>query len=86
MLSEDRANPPAVTNRIPEATTVMLGLIEAHARMYAALKANDDTAEVGVVCSMAPAKPLDPNSAVDKKAGTPRPRAWWTRTWTATPC
>ena len=74
--TEIRSNPPAVRLRIPEAKTVFLGLIEAHARMYDAVKANDTVdadgdgvaAEVGMVYPMAPFRPKNPQNANDVRA------------------
>jgi beta-glucosidase/6-phospho-beta-glucosidase/beta-galactosidase len=74
--SAERTNPPAVSLRFAEAKAVMLGLIEAHARMYDAVKAGDvedadgdgQSAEVGLVYSMAPVKPADPENALDVQA------------------
>lgn len=62
--SSDRANPPAVLLQFDSAKAVMLALIEAHARMYDAVKASDDqdsdgdgkAADVGLVFAMAPVK------------------------------
>lgn len=76
LQTEIRSNPPAVRLRIPEAKTVFLGLVEAHARMYDAVKANDTVdadgdgkaAEVGMVYPMAPFRPKDPNKPNDVKA------------------
>src|SRR5581483_360536 len=39
--SESRTNPPGVMLRIPEAKAAAVAMIEAHARMYDAVKAND---------------------------------------------
>lgn len=72
----DRSNPPAVLLQFDAAKTVLLGLIEAHARMYDAVKANDTAdadgdgkaAEVGVVYAMAPVKGADPENELDVKA------------------
>jgi beta-galactosidase len=74
--SADRSNPPAVLLKTPEAKIVLVGLVEAHARMYDAIKANDTVDadgdgkanEVGVVYAMAPVKGADPASDLDKKA------------------
>ncbi len=69
----ERSNPPAVTLHLTEAKTVLLGLIEAHARMYDAIKANDtgdadgdgNASQVGVVYAMAPIAPADPTDPLD---------------------
>lgn len=74
--SPDRTNPPAVSLRSAEARAVMLGLIEAHARMYDAVKAGDledadgdgQRADVGLVYSMSPVKPADPSNPLDVQA------------------
>lgn len=71
--SGDRSNPPAVGLRFAEAKKVLVALIEAHARMYDAVKANDEVdadgdgkaSEVGVVYAMAPVVPADPTYDVD---------------------
>lgn len=72
----DRTNPPALLLRIKELKIVMLALIEAHARMYDAVKAGDTidadgdgkASEVGLVYAMAPVAPDDPNNQLDVKA------------------
>ena len=46
--SDTRTNPPGVMLRIPEAKAAAVAMIEAHARMYDAVKANDATASNGV--------------------------------------
>ena len=69
----DRSNPPAVTLEFDALKTVIVGLIEAHAHMYDAVKAGDlvdadgdgAAAEVGVVYPMAPVKPSDPSWPTD---------------------
>lgn len=69
----DRVNPPAVSLRFDEARAVALAMIEAHARMYDAVKANDvgdatgdgQAAQIGVVYSVTPGVPKDPNNALD---------------------
>lgn len=74
--SEERANPPAVSLRFAEAKAVMVAMIEAHAKMYDAVKANDladldgdgVAAKVGLVYSLAPARPKDPSSRLDRRA------------------
>jgi beta-glucosidase/6-phospho-beta-glucosidase/beta-galactosidase len=71
--SPGRSNPPAVSLRFAEAKQVFVALVEAHARMYDAVKENDaqdedgdgKTAEVGVVYSMVPAQPRDPENPLD---------------------
>lgn len=72
----ERTNPPALTLKIAEAKTVIVGLIEAHARMYDAVKEGDaadadgdgSASEVGLVYSMVPIAPQDPASPIDVKA------------------
>ncbi len=66
--STERVNPPALSYKFAEAKTVMVAMIEAHARMYDAIKANDDVAEVGLVYATVPMRPKDPNKALDRKA------------------
>jgi beta-glucosidase/6-phospho-beta-glucosidase/beta-galactosidase len=74
--SASRSNPPAVLLKFTEAKTVLVGLIEAHARMYDAIKANDTAdadgdgkaSEVGVVYAMAPVKADDPTFQQDVTA------------------
>ncbi len=69
----DRSNPPAVSLRFAELKTVIVALIEAHARMYDAVHANDavdadgdgKSAEVGVVFPIAPFEPADPSNPLD---------------------
>ncbi|MEK6608001.1 MAG: glycoside hydrolase family 1 protein [Myxococcota bacterium] len=76
MPSAERTNPPAVSLRIDEAKEVTLALIEAHARMYDAVKEADvedadgdgDDARVGVVYPMVPVRPLDPDDPLDVQA------------------
>lgn len=71
--SDDRSNPPAVSLRVPELKTVIVALIEAHARMYDAVKANDlvdadadgAPSQVGVVFPIAPFEPEDPTNPLD---------------------
>jgi len=74
--SEDRSNPPAVLAQTAHARTVIVALIEAHARMYDAVKAHDtldadgdgDSASVGVVYAMVPVVPKDPTNPLDVAA------------------
>lgn len=76
MPTEERSNPPAVSLRTTEAKIVLRGLVEAHARMYDAVKANDhadadgdgETSRVGVVYPVTPALPKDPDSVLDREA------------------
>jgi beta-galactosidase len=74
--SEDRTNPPAVLTELTHAKTVIMGLIEGHARMYDAIKANDtmdasgdgEASAVGVVYAMVPVVPKNPEEPLDVKA------------------
>lgn len=74
--SAERANPPSVRLKSPEAKIVLRALIEAHARMYDAVKANDTVdasgdgvaAQVGVVYAMSPVAPKDPTNPLDVQA------------------
>lgn len=65
MPTEDRTNPPGVFD--PDAAfTVMLAQIEAHARMYDAIHAEDATAMVGAAPNLAAAAPSDPDDPDDQ--------------------
>jgi beta-galactosidase len=72
---KDRVNPPAQSLRFEDARTVAIAMIEGHARMYDAVKANDtkdadgngSLAEIGIVYPIAPAIPKNPDSAIDKR-------------------
>jgi beta-glucosidase/6-phospho-beta-glucosidase/beta-galactosidase len=74
--TQTRSNPPARTFALDEARAVLLALIEAHARMYDAVKAADtadadgdgEAAEVGLVYNVTPIQPRDPGSALDQRA------------------
>ena len=74
--SPERSNPPALFMRFREFKTVMAAMIEAHARMVDAVRANDDrdadgdgaAAQVGVVYAMSPAVPKNPDSEMDRRA------------------
>ncbi|MFN7131553.1 MAG: glycoside hydrolase family 1 protein [Myxococcales bacterium] len=74
--SAERTNPPGVTMKVNEARTAMAAMIEAHARMYDAVKANDtadadgdgSAATVGLVHAMNATAPKDPNNRLDRKA------------------
>ncbi len=73
--SAERLNPPAVGFRVDAAKAVMVALIEAHARMYDAVKANDTidadgdgkSAVVGLVYSTSPVKGKT-DSKLDQRA------------------
>ena len=64
----ERTNPPARTLAIEDALTVLEGLVEAHARIYDAIHANDEVARVGVVYNLTPARPKDPENPLDVEA------------------
>ena len=72
----DRTNPPAVPLALAEAKIVFAALIEAHARMYDAVKAGDTgdadgdgkASMVGLVYSMSPVKAKDPEKPADVQA------------------
>ncbi len=74
--SKDRVNPPGLTLKFDEAKAAMVAMIDAHARMYDALKANDlvdadrdgQSAVVGLVYSATPTAPKDPQNPLDVKA------------------
>jgi beta-galactosidase len=70
---EARTNPPALFARAAEARTVTLAMIEAHARMYDALRKSDVVdadkdgrpALVGLVMNFAPTRPAKEQDEVD---------------------
>jgi beta-galactosidase len=65
-LPRERVNPPGLSDgRFALAKTVLLNMIEAHARMYDAVKAAQPDAQVGIVLSLAPFVPADPESELD---------------------
>lgn len=74
--SSERVNPPGLAYRFDEAKQVMVALIEAHARMYDAVKAADTVdadgdgkaAEVGLVYATVPMRPRDATRPLDRKA------------------
>jgi beta-galactosidase len=76
--SGQRVNPPARSYAFDDAKAVMLAMIEAHAKMYDAVKLNDTVdadgdgtaAQVGLVYSMVPMHPLDANNTLDVKAAS----------------
>lgn len=75
---ENRSHPPAVSLKTAAARIVFNALIDAHARMYDAIKANDlvdadgdsKPSFVGVVYPLVPISPADPNALLgqDKQA------------------
>ncbi len=74
--SPTRSNPPAVIGRGQEARDAVLAMIEAHARMVDAVRANDrvdadgdgSAALVGVVYNLAPVRPADADKDLDVEA------------------
>lgn len=74
--TEARTNPPSTSLRFEEARTVLFAMIDAHAAMSDAIKANDTvdadedgkTAEVGLVYNITPIHPKDPERALDQRA------------------
>jgi beta-glucosidase/6-phospho-beta-glucosidase/beta-galactosidase len=76
MPSADRSAPPGVLLRANETKAVTLAEIEAHARMYDAVKAADQvdadgdgvSARVGLVYNLQAVSPHDPKSALDIQA------------------
>jgi beta-glucosidase/6-phospho-beta-glucosidase/beta-galactosidase len=71
-----RTNPPAASLKFDEAKTALFAMIDAHARMYDAIKANDQAdadgdgkaSEVGIVYNIAPVAAKDPSKALDRRA------------------
>lgn len=76
--SKARANPPGLTFKTLEAKAAMTAMIDAHARMYDAIKAADrldadhdgTTSVVGLVYSTTPTVPKDPANAVDVRGAS----------------
>jgi beta-galactosidase len=76
--AQQRAHPPAVSLKVDAAHTVFNALIEAHARMYDAIKAHDTVdadqdgaaSFVGVVYPLVPISPKSPGSGWDEQAAT----------------
>ena len=74
----ERSNPPALSMQFDDAKAAFTAMIDAHARMYDAVHANDTVdadgdgkaAEVGLVYAMAPVAPADPNNGLDQRAAT----------------
>jgi beta-glucosidase/6-phospho-beta-glucosidase/beta-galactosidase len=68
-----RVNPPALSFQFDAAKTVIRALIEAHAKIYDAIKANDDkdadgdgkNSYIGIAYNYMPFKPRDPNNNLD---------------------
>jgi beta-glucosidase/6-phospho-beta-glucosidase/beta-galactosidase len=71
-----RSNPPAVFFRFDEFKTAMTAMIEAHARMVDAVRANDEqdadsdgvAEQVGIVYAMSPVIPKNPDRELDRQA------------------
>ncbi len=70
-----RTNPPGVSLKIPEAKAAGNAMMEAHAKMYDAVKAADTVsawggpaARVGLVYNMEPTYPSDPTDPVDQES------------------
>jgi beta-galactosidase len=76
MPNADRVNPPALLLRFDEAKAVFGALVEAHARMYDAVKQWDQedadgdgrASDVGLVFAFTPAAPKNPDSKLDQRA------------------
>jgi beta-glucosidase/6-phospho-beta-glucosidase/beta-galactosidase len=74
--SATRTNPPAALLRPKEARTALFAMIDAHARMYDAIKENDRidadgdgrASRVGIVYNIAPVAPKDPTRDLDQRA------------------
>jgi beta-glucosidase/6-phospho-beta-glucosidase/beta-galactosidase len=74
--SADRVNPPGLSFHYDDAKKAMVGMIEAHALVYDAVKANDlkdadgdgVKANVGLVYALPAARGEDPNSKADQRA------------------
>lgn len=74
--NEERTNPPGLTLKVTEAKIVIRALIEAHARIYDAIKENDVVdadgdgvnSRIGVVYPLTPVAPKDPKRPLDVKA------------------
>lgn len=72
----DRTNPPGVFLRQKKAKAVTMALIRAHGLMYDAVRENDTVdadgngkpAEIGLVASLAPVHPRDPDNELDEEA------------------
>lgn len=67
--SAERLNPPAVAFKYDAARAVMVAMIEAHARMYDAVKQNDPGSTCGIVYATTPVKGKTA-SKVDTRAAT----------------
>ena len=75
MPGESRSNPPGLYFAFDQAKTTSAAMVEAHARMYDAVKAADlqdadgdgAAAQIGLVYAVAPAHPADPSRSRDVK-------------------
>jgi beta-glucosidase/6-phospho-beta-glucosidase/beta-galactosidase len=82
--SAERSHPPAVSLQTDAAKIVFRALIDAHARMYDAIKAHDladadgdgRASWVGVVYPLVPIDPADPNAALDVQAAADIDYLW----------
>jgi beta-glucosidase/6-phospho-beta-glucosidase/beta-galactosidase len=82
--SAQRSHPPAVLLQTNAAKTVLRALIDAHARMYDAVKAHDTVdadgdgraSFVGVVYPLVPVEPSDPGAALDVRAAADIDYLW----------
>ncbi|MDC3960769.1 glycoside hydrolase family 1 protein [Polyangium jinanense] len=74
--SAERSHPPAVALASGAVKEVFVALVEAHARMYDAVKESDvadadgdgNPSDIGLVYAMTPASPADPTSELDVKS------------------
>jgi beta-glucosidase/6-phospho-beta-glucosidase/beta-galactosidase len=74
--SKDRTNPPGLFLHLTEAKQAFWAMVEAHARMVDAVRANDTVdadgdgraTRVGVVYAMSPVRPLSPEKPADVSA------------------
>ena len=66
--SEQRTNPPGVTLQWDAAKAAYAAEVEAHARMYDAVKAASPRAQVGIVYNLEAVSPKDPNRKLDVSA------------------
>jgi len=72
----ERINPPSVLLKKKAFKTAFAAMVDAHARMYDAVKAGDlsdadgdgTPSQVGLVYAMAPVRPIDPGSPLDLQA------------------
>jgi len=73
---QDRVNPPALSLQFEAAKTVLIGMIEGHARIYKAIKANDKidadkdgkATYIGLAYNAAPVYPKNDKEPLDIKA------------------